>query len=73
MKAANGNNDAFQSEIKEAIDSVSKSIEKAQQIVADPSISLPKARLAEIYNSMTKDYTEGLRALEEIILAKARM
>jgi hypothetical protein len=72
-KAAHGNEHFFSSEINESESANHKSINRAQQVLQNPSVRLPKARLAEIYDSMQVDYTKGLRALQEILISKARM
>jgi hypothetical protein len=52
LKASKGDKTDFESEIHDAVQADHRSISNAQQLLKDPSLKLPKARLAEIYNEM---------------------
>ena len=48
-------------------------MEASAIIIRDTRAHLGKAKLSKMYNTMTKYYTDSLRALEEVMLAKDRM
>jgi len=71
--AAHGDENSFQRELKAARKSVHDSLERSAALLRNPRHNLSKAHLAKIYNAMTSNYTDGLRALTEVLLAKDRM
>jgi len=71
--AARGDENSFKRELRSAKKSVHDSLERSAAIIRNTTRHLSKAKLAMIYNAMTKNYTDGLRALTEVLLAKDRM
>lgn len=71
--AARGDAEDFRQEIRRSVAAVHASLNRSAALLHNHNRHLSSSRLAKIYNAMTRDYSNGLRALEQVLLAKARM